>query len=141
MNGTPASVVRWSGQLANLSRLADTTRAYRPVFSALFPLVNRWSQRFPGTLTLTVPTAWVLETVEDGDAHGWDVEQDWLWEHQPVEMNTLMRDVAAHGVRIPIDIAVRPHARPRMWDGHHRVVAAEAAGRAVMPVRFWKETN
>lgn len=110
------------------------------VFPLLFPLVRRCSQQWPGRLVLPVPTAWVVDVVRDGDDVGWANEIVDLWDRDPAVFHAWMLSARTlFGLSQPIDIAVVPGARPRMWDGHHRVAAAVMTKHEFLIARFHLE--
>lgn len=82
----------------------------------------------------------VIEMVQTGDANGWAAEAKYLWRFQRFNMLKLVDDIAENGITEPIVIAITPNGTWRMWDGHHRVVVAQALCITQIPVRIEKET-
>ena len=72
----------------------------------------------------------LLETVTDGEEHGWATEFQWIEKHSPNDLNGFLEDVGEHGIQNPVLIG----PDNRLWDGHHRVWAAQKLGLETIPV-------
>lgn len=82
----------------------------------------------------------VLNEVEDGDARGWRNEAQSLWKNNRDGLVELIADVSQVGILDAIDVAWTG-SRWRMWDGHHRVIAAAALCVSLIPVRLHSEVE
>ena len=74
----------------------------------------------------------IMQFAKTGDEESWWLEALWLWLHHAGQMVGLTASILAHGVREPIQIG----NDARVWDGHHRIVAACLTFRSV-PVVVW----
>jgi len=59
-----------------------------------------------------------------------------LWEEEKPYIQNLMRDIKEHGIREPIQIKETPGGGQIVWEGHHRLVAAQQLGIKDIPVEF-----
>lgn len=64
--------------------------------------------------------------------HAWTDEIAWCWENEPDYMAALVGAIERDGQRKPVMIG----DDDRLWDGHHRVAAADRLGRDVLVVRY-----
>lgn len=72
----------------------------------------------------------LIETVRDGDEHGWATEFEWLRLNRPEEIRALALSVLTKGFLEPVLIG----NDGRLWDGHHRVYVAHVLGYDEIPV-------
>lgn len=72
----------------------------------------------------------LLVTFQDGDEHGWQTEFELLMLTHPERLAELAMDVLLWGIREPILLG----SDGRVWDGHHRLCAANLLGFDVVPV-------
>jgi hypothetical protein len=84
----------------------------------------------------TADVAEILTSWRPGDQPTWDDVRDYITTEHTELMERLTESVAAHGVVDPVQIdrSVNP---PRVKNGHHRLLAAEAAGLDRVPVADW----
>lgn len=76
---------------------------------------------------------WILENVQVGSAEwSWEEESDDLWDWDSAHMNTLCDSIQREGIIYPVLVG----DDGRLWDGHHRVVAAMALGLSEVPIDF-----
>ena len=75
---------------------------------------------------------WLLENYDDGDERGWDEEFAWLIENSSQRLMALQLSIRTEGIRVPILLG----NDGRVWDGHHRLCAANAEGFDRVPVEF-----
>ncbi len=76
----------------------------------------------------------ILATYRDGEEHGWEVEFEWLIVNHTRRMIDLIEDIWIWGIQSPVLLG----HDGRVWDGHHRLLAAVILGGAYLrvPVEF-----
>jgi hypothetical protein len=79
-----------------------------------------------------MPLADLLRDYRDGDEHGWQTEFDWLWSNDGGRMDMLTSSIQRDGIRVPILLG----NDGRVWDGHHRIAAADRLGLGSVPVKI-----
>ena len=52
-----------------------------------------------------------------------------------------MRDIEAKGIKRPVTVVVYPNNKRMLWEGHHRVVAAQKLGIKDIPVKYVGPTD
>ena len=62
-----------------------------------------------------------------GDDWTWADEAAWVIRNHADKLAALVEDVAANGIQEPVLLGTDG----RIWDGHHRILAARLTGRAV----------
>lgn len=72
----------------------------------------------------------LLKQYRDGDEIGWQNEFDELWSREPGYMDHLCDSINRCGITIPILLG----DDGRVWDGHHRLAAAQMLGLETVPV-------
>lgn len=90
--------------------------------------------------TPTISPIVVVATARTGNGErDWSDELHFLWTEHGHQTFALLRDIAARGVKYPVQIAREP-AGLRVVDGHHRVAACLALGIHV-PVEWIEWAN
>lgn len=79
-----------------------------------------------------VPLSAILAVYRDGDERGWVNEFNLLEETHGPKLDMLKTSIQEDGIREPIVLG--PDGR--VWDGHHRLCAAESLGIEKVPVVF-----
>ena len=82
--------------------------------------------------TRNVPLSAVLALYRDGDERGWEAEFAFLRSERRPHLDVLMMSIQETGIRRPILLG--PDGR--VWDGHHRLAAADELGIESVPVQF-----
>lgn len=72
----------------------------------------------------------ILAQYVPGDEHGWDVEFAWLRDNHSEKLRDLSLSIQEHGIREPVVLG----DDGRVWDGHHRLLVADALGLNSVPV-------
>lgn len=81
---------------------------------------------------MLLPLAAVLAGWKDGDERGWQAEFDYLWSEHTGRMDMLTTSIQETGIREPIHLG----SDGRVWDGHHRLAAADRLALSHVPVRL-----
>jgi len=79
-----------------------------------------------------VPLSAILAIYRDGDERGWVNEFNLLETEHTAKLDMLKTSIQETGIREPIVLG--PDGR--VWDGHHRLCAAESLGIEQVPVVF-----
>jgi len=64
-----------------------------------------------------------------------------LWKEERPYIEKLMRDIEASGMKRPVTVVVYPDGSKKLWEGHHRLVAAQKLGLKDIPTRFVGPTD
>ncbi len=59
-----------------------------------------------------------------------------LWREDRANIEKLMSNIRASGVVDPVEVVVRKDGSKMLWDGHHRVVAAQKLGIDDIPIKY-----
>lgn len=70
-------------------------------------------------------------SVGSGD-WSWEEEHDDIEERTPGKLDLLAQDIRWNGIKEPIILG----DDGRVWDGHHRILAATIVGLGAVPVEF-----
>ncbi|MEH3033343.1 MAG: ParB N-terminal domain-containing protein [Aeromicrobium erythreum] len=79
---------------------------------------------------LTLPLRVVLDGWRDGEEHGWQTEFDWIESNHSGQIDMLTSSIQQDGIRVPILLG----NDGRVWDGHHRLCAANRLALESVPV-------
>ena len=84
----------------------------------------------------TMKVADLVENVRVGSTDwGWHEEYEDLWERDIEGMDILCASIEREGILNPVLVG----DDGRLWDGHHRVVAALALGIPEIPTISWED--
>ena len=64
-----------------------------------------------------------------------------LWKEEQPYIEKLMKDIEVAGIKRPVTVVVYPDGRMKLWEGHHRLVAAQKLGLKDIPTKFVGPTD
>jgi hypothetical protein len=64
-----------------------------------------------------------------------------LWEEEQPYIKKLMADIKERGIKKPVTVVVYSDGSRKLWEGHHRLVAAQQLGLTDIPVRYVGPTD
>lgn len=72
----------------------------------------------------------ILDQYNPGDGGTWFIEFEWIWHNHRGHVEELVEDIYTHGIESPVLLG----HDGRVWDGHHRLLAAGRLGIKAIPV-------
>lgn len=98
-----------------------------------------WTRAVRIPETRHVPVAKLLKDYRPTESTDWNALRREYHRDHPVMMRSLREDFGERGVLTPVDAFPHWEGGWGVHNGHHRILAAEDAGLATVPVRHWQD--